>query len=181
MYYDDVIDHIIFTKEQIEERVCALAEQIDKDYAGSELCLVSVLNGSFMFAADLIRRLKTPATISFIYASSYGAGRTQSEKVDIRPSKNFSVGGRNVLIIEDIIDTGRTLKAMKEYLFSMGALSVELCALLDKKICRAVDIEAKYTGFDCPNEFVVGYGLDYNYRYRQFPFVGVLKKEIYSK
>ena len=142
--------------------------------------LVSVLSGSFMFVADLMREIQLPTEISFLFASSYGNGILSSGNVEIHAGKGFDPKDRDIIIIEDIIDSGRTLKKISEYLENSGATSVEICAFLDKPSRRVVDVDVKYTGFEVPDEFVVGYGLDFDYKYRQYPFVGVLKKEYYE-
>ena len=176
----DPIEKILITKEQVEECVKRISRQIEKDYAGKSPLLVSVLSGSFMFVADLMREIQLPTEISFLFASSYGNGILSSGNVEIHAGKGFDPKDRDIIIIEDIIDSGRTLKKISEYLENSGATSVEICAFLDKPSRRVVDVDVKYTGFEVPDEFVVGYGLDFDYKYRQYPFVGVLKKEYYE-
>ncbi len=177
---NEPIEKILVSEEQINECVKRLAKEIDNDYESKEPLMVSVLSGSFMFVADLMRAVSIPAEISFIFAASYGAGTASSENVEIHAGKGFEPKGRDIIIVEDIIDSGRTLKKLKEYLLECGAKSVEICTFLDKPSRRVVDVDVKYTGFEVPDEFVVGYGLDFNYKYRQYPFVGVLKKEYYK-
>ena len=177
---NEPIEKILISKEQIEECIKRISRQIEKDYAGKNPMLVSVLSGSFMFVADLMREIQLPTEISFLFASSYGSGILSSGNVEIHAGKGFEPKGRDIIIIEDIIDSGRTLKKIKEYLKESGANSVEICAFLDKPSRRVVDVDVKYTGFEVPDEFVVGYGLDFDYKYRQYPFVGVLKKEYYE-
>ncbi len=174
---DDAIGKVLITKQQIEKRNRELADIINRDYEGKEVMLVSILSGGFIFAADIIRLLNIPATISFIYASSYGTGTTSSGNVEIRSGKGFEPAGKDIIIVEDIIDTGNTLKKVSEYLANEGAKSVEIMTFLDKPSRRIADISAKYVGFEIPDEFVVGYGLDYAYKYRQLPYVGVMKPE----
>ena len=174
---NDPIDRVLISEEQIKHRIEEMAAEIEKDYEGREPLMLSVLSGSFMFAADMMRAVKIPLSISFIYASSYGNGTVSSGEVEIHNGKGFSPEGRDIIIVEDIIDSGRTLSKIKKYLMDCGAKSVEICTFLDKPSRRVVDINAKYTGFSIPDEFVVGYGLDYAYKYRQYPFVGVLKPE----
>lgn len=176
----DVIEEVLVSEEQIKERVKELGEEISRDYEGKEVCILSVLTGSFMFAADIIRALSVPARMICIFASSY-EGTESVGKVDIIKGKGFAVKDKDILIVEDIVDTGRTLSAVKQILLDEGANSVEICTLLDKPERRVVELKPKYIGFDIPNKFAVGYGLDYDHRYRQFPFVGVLKPEIYEK
>ena len=142
--------------------------------------MLSVLSGSFMFASDLMRAVSIPVGISFIFATSYGNSTVSCGSVEIHTGKGFDPVDKDIIIVEDIIDSGRTLSKIKEFLLEKGAKSVEICTFLDKPSRRVVDITAKYTGFEVPDEFVVGYGLDFDYKYRQYPFVGVLKKEFYE-
>lgn len=175
----DVIEEVLVSEEQIQERVKELGEEISRDYEGKEVCVLCVLTGSFMFAADIVRALTVPARVICVFASSY-EGTESVGKVDIIKGKGFNVKDKDILIVEDIVDTGRTLTAVREILLKEGAKSVEICTLLDKPERRVVELVPKYIGFDIPNKFAVGYGLDYDHRYRQFPFVGVLKPEIYE-
>ncbi len=175
----DVVEKILVTEEQIKTRVKELGEVISRDYEGREICVLCVLTGSFMFASDIVRALSVPARVMCLFATSY-EGTESVGKVDIIKGKGFNVKDKDILIVEDIVDTGRTLTAVREILLNEGAKSVEICTFLDKPERRVVDLVPKYIGFDIPNEFVVGYGLDYDHRYRQFPFVGVLKPEIYE-
>ncbi len=177
MSIKDPIEKILITEEQIKKRVKELAKEIDRDYEGKEPLIISVLSGSYMFTADIMREISLPLSVNFIYASSYGEGTSSSGKVEIHGVKGFDPVGKDIIIVEDIIDSGRTLSEITKYLKECGACSVEICTFLDKPSRRVVDIKGKYTGFEIPDEFVVGYGLDYAYKYRQFPFVGVLKKE----
>jgi hypoxanthine phosphoribosyltransferase len=177
----NVIEKVLLTEEDIKKRIEELAEEIGKDYEGKELCVLSVLSGSFIFAADMVRAIKVPIQVSFIFASSYGEGTVSKGKVDIIKGKGFEAKDKDILIIEDIVDTGRTLSAIKELLIEEGAKSVEICTFLDKPERRLTPLTAKYVGYEIPNKFVVGYGLDYNYKYRQFPFVGILKPEMYEE
>lgn len=174
------IDKILISEEQIKDRISSMAKAIDDDYRDKEPLMLSVLSGSFMFASDLMRAVSIPVGISFIFAASYGSGTTSCGNVEIHTGKGFDPVGKDIIIVEDIIDSGRTLSKIKEYLIEQGAKSVELCTFLDKPSRRVVDIEVKYSGFEIPDEFVVGYGLDFDYKYRQYPFVGVLKKEYYE-
>lgn len=176
----DVIEEILVSEEQIKKRVKELGEEISRDYEGREICVLTVLTGSFMFAADIIRALSVPARVMCVFASSYD-GTESVGKVDIIKGKGFNVKDKDILIVEDIVDTGRTLSAVTEVLLAEGAKSVEICTFLDKPERRVVDLTPKYIGFDIPNKFAVGYGLDFDHRFRQFPFVGVLKPEIYEK
>ncbi len=179
---NSVIRDVLISEEEIKNRVAEIGAKISEDYADREPLIVAVLSGSFIFASDLVRSLTIPVGISFIYASSYADGSVSSGEVDIRTGKGgLDVSGRDVIIVEDIVDTGRTLTAVKQYISDNGANSVEICSFLDKPSRRVVPLEAKYVCFNIPNEFVVGYGLDYAYKYRQLPFVGVLKPEVYEK
>ena len=177
---NDPVKKILVSEEEIAKRVKELAEAIGEDYKDKEPLMVSVLSGSFMFVADLMRAVQIPVGISFVFASSYGSGTTSGGKVELHAGKGFDPAGKDIIIVEDIVDSGRTLKKIKEYLFEQGAKSVEICTLLDKPSRRVVDIDVKYTGFEVPDEFVIGYGLDFDYKYRQYPFVGVLKNEYYE-
>ncbi len=179
---NDVIDRVLVSEEEIKARVTEIGKRISDDYRGKEPLIVAVLSGSFIFASDLVRAITIPVGISFIYASSYGEGTLSAGSVDIKTGKGgLDVDGRDVIIVEDIVDTGRTLTAVKAYIMEHGAKSVEICSFLDKPSRRVFPLEVKYMCFDIPNEFVVGYGLDYAYKYRQLPFVGVLKPELYAE
>lgn len=177
---NDPIEKILITEEEITTRIAQMAKEIDDDYRDKEPLMLSVLSGSFMFASDLMRAVSIPVGISFIFASSYGSATESSRNVEIHTGKGFDPIGKDIIIVEDIIDSGRTLKKIKSYLLEQGAKSVELCTFLNKPSRRVVDIDVKYSGFEVPDEFVVGYGLDFDYKYRQYPFVGVLKKEYYE-
>ena len=157
-----------------------MAAQISRDLEGKNPLFLAVLNGSFVFAADLFRRITIPAEISFIKFASYeGTTSTGVVKEVIGLSENLA--GRTVVIVEDIIDSGRTLSHLSRYLKLKGAKSVRTCTLLDKPDRRVVDVDVEYTGFRIPDEFVVGYGLDVNEKYRNLPYVGILKPEVYTK
>lgn len=177
---NEPIEKVLISEEQIMTRINQMAKEIDNDYKGREPLMLSVLSGSFMFASDLMRAVSIPVGISFIFAASYGSRTTSSGNVEIHTGKGFDPVGKDIIIVEDIVDSGRTLSRIKQSLIEQGAKSVELCTFLDKPSRRVVDIDVKYTGFEVPDEFVVGYGLDFNYKYRQYPFVGVLKKEYYE-
>lgn len=177
---ENVVERVLISEEEIKACIKRLAAEIDKDYEGKNPLMVSVLSGSFIFVADLMRAINVPTEISFIFASSYASGTVSSGKVEISAGKGFDPAGRDIIIVEDIIDSGRTLSNLKQYLADSGATSVEICTFLDKPSRRLVDVEVKYTGFEIPDEFVIGYGLDYDYKYRQFPYVGVLKRECYE-
>lgn len=174
------IERIIFSEEEISQRTKELADQIVKDYEGKVPLLIGLLKGSIPFMADLVKRMDLQLEMDFMDVSSYHGGTESCGEVTIERDLNTDVKGRDVLIVEDIIDSGRTLKCVVALLKERGAASVKIVTLLDKKEGRVVTIEADYIGFKCPNEFVVGYGLDYEEKYRQIPYVGILKEEIYS-
>ena len=157
------------SQEQIASIVQRLADQISKDYTGRELVLVCILKGAFMFLSDLVRRLKIPAQIDFVRLASYGAGMESSGVIEITKDIETPIEGKDVLIIEDIIDSGRTLQFLKDHLFLANPRSVKICALLDKKARREVEMEADYLGSDVDNVFIVGYGIDFDENYRHLP------------
>ena len=163
----------LFTEAQIEERVRDLAGQISADYRDRRLVLVSILRGSVFFATDLARLIDAPLSMDFLSISSYGEG---SEGV-VRITKDLeeNIAGKDVLVIEDIVDTGFTLKYLLRTLGGRNPKSIEVCTLLDRRARRIIEIDLKYVGFEIPDKFVVGYGLDYRQRYRNLPFIGVLK------
>ncbi len=174
------IAKILITREQLAARITESGQTISRDYAGKDLILVCVLKGGVLFLSDLVRAIRAPHAIDFMAISSYGGARTESSGVvRILMDLNVSIEGRNVLIVEDIIDTGRTLTYITENLRTRNPASLKICTLLNKPSRRQVPVALDYVGFDIPNEFVVGYGLDYNELYRNLPFVGVLKPEMY--
>jgi hypoxanthine phosphoribosyltransferase len=166
---------ILFPKAVIERRVGELAAQISGDYMGKELLIVGILNGAFVFMADLIRALDVPCTVDFVRMASYGSGSLSSGEVLIRKDLEKPVAGRDILIVEDIVDTGLTLSRLVEILRERNPASLRVCTFLDKRERRRVPFEADYVGFPIPDAFVVGYGLDYNEQYRFLPDVRVLK------
>lgn len=175
------IAKILITRQALNQRVAELGSQISRDYQGKDLLLVCVLKGGILFLSDLARAIRIPHAIDFMAISSYGGGRTESSGVvRILMDLNANIENRNVLIVEDIIDTGRTLAYITENLRTRNPASLKICTLLNKPSRREVQVPIDYVGFDIPNEFVVGYGLDYNEWYRNLPFVGVLKPELYS-
>ena len=174
------IAKILITREQLTARIAELGQSISRDYAGKDLFLVCVLKGGVLFLSELVRAIRVPHSFDFMAISSYGGTRTESSGVvRILMDLNTSIEGRNVLIIEDIIDTGRTLAYITDNLRTRSPASLKICTLLNKASRREVTVALDYVGFDIPNEFVVGYGLDYNELYRNLPFVGVLKPEMY--
>ena len=175
----DSLARVLLTQEQIEARVRDLAGEIRQDYAGKTPLLVGVLKGSIVFLSDLIRNLDMPLEVDLLCASSYGEGTTSSGQMQLVKDVSADLGGRHVLLVEDIIDTGLTLSRLAETLRSRGPASVEACCLLSKPARREVELEVRYTGFEIPDEFVVGYGLDYAEAFRNLPYVAVLKREAY--
>ncbi|MBR5381831.1 MAG: hypoxanthine phosphoribosyltransferase [Oscillospiraceae bacterium] len=176
----DDIERIFFTEEQLRERVRELGARITADYAGRSPLFVGVLKGSFVFMADLVRSVELDCDIDFMAVSSYGSGTTTTGAVEISKDLSRDIEGRDVVIVEDILDSGVTLSYLKKYLEVRKPASIALCTLLDKPARRRADIVPDYVGFECPNEFIVGYGLDYAEKYRNLPFIGVLKPEIYA-
>ncbi len=176
------IAEILLTEEQIQAKVAELGARISADYVGRELTLVSVLKGSLPFMADLMRQLTIPIRIDLMEVSSYGGSATESSGlVRILKDLSSSIEGRDVLIVEDIIDTGLTLNYLIRYLRGKNPRSLRICTLLDKPARRLVDIPVDYVGFTIPDQFVVGYGLDYGELYRNLRFVGVLRPEVYAE
>jgi len=177
----DDIKEIVFSEDDIDRRVKVLGAELTKEYAGKKnLLVIGVLKGCFVFLADIVRQIDLECEIRFLTASSYGFSSVTSGKVNIDRGIDFDVEGRDVLIIEDILDSGITLTALRAFVARHKPASLKTCTLLDKPERRQVPITADYTGFICPNEFVVGYGLDYGERYRNLPYVAVLKPEVYS-
>lgn len=175
------LEKVLYTEAEIQAIVDRIAGQIRQDYEGQEPVLICVLKGSVMFFADLARKLGMDCTIDFMAASSYGSSTQSSGTVKITKDITTDITGKHVLIVEDILDTGNTLSYIKEYLSARSALSVKLCALFDKPDRRKKPITADYAGETIDDLFIVGYGLDYDEHYRNLPYVGVLKPEIYQK
>ncbi len=176
----DILKTLV-SEEELREKVAELGRQISHDYEGKSLLLVSVLKGSVVFMADLMRAITIPARIDFMSVSSYGSGTKSRGVVKIVKDLDIPLEGYDLLIVEDILDSGNTLSYLKEILSSRGPKSIRICTLLDKPERRTADIAADYVGFAVPDEFVVGYGLDYDEKYRNLPFIGVLKPEVYEK
>ena len=177
---DNDIQEILFTEEQLKNRVAEIARQIEADYAGKEVMLISVLRGSFIFMADLCRAIRLPCTLDFMSVSSYGTGTTSSGQVQITKDLSEDITGRHVIVVEDILDSGNTLSYLLKILNHRHPASVRLCTLLDKPERRTKPVEVSYSGFTIPDAFVVGYGLDYDEHYRGLPYIGILKPEVYS-
>ena len=174
------METILFDQAQLEAKVAQLGEQISRDYEGKDLLLVGVLKGSVVFMADLMRRITVPAAIDFMAVSSYGSGVKTSGVVRILKDLDRSIEGKDLLIVEDIRDSGMTLHYLRDLLRDRGCASVRIVTLLDKPERRKVDIHPDYVGFQIPDAFVVGYGLDYAEKYRNLPYVGILKPSVYE-
>lgn len=175
------IEKVLVSREVINEKVKELGRKISRDYEGKELVLVGVLKGGFVFMADLMREITIPVDMDLISVSSYGASTRSSGVVRIIKDVDISFGGKHVLIVEDLIDTGLTLRHLKELFNTRGPKSVKICTALDKPSRRKVEIEIEYEGIEIPDEFVVGYGLDYAGKYRNLPDVCTLSPRVYSK
>ncbi len=175
------VEYVMLSAAQIQTRVQELAEQLDKLYQGRKPVVVCILKGSVLFFADLIRNMKVPLTIDFMGVSSYGSGTKSSGELKITKELSTDICARDVLIVEDIIDSGNTLYKLKKLLNGRKPSSVNIVTLLDKPQRREMPIEPEYTGFVIEDEFVVGYGLDYAEEYRNLPYVGVLKRSVYEK
>ena len=174
------IEKVLVSEEDIANAVCRLADKINADLNGEELLVVIILKGSMIFASDLIKKLEMPVKIDFMRASSYGSGTASSGFINIRQDLESDIEGKNVLIIEDIIDSGNTLHKLKELLRERNPKTIRICTLLDKPSRRVTPVEVEYSGIEIPDEYVVGYGLDYDEILRNLPYVGVLKREIYE-
>ena len=177
----DDLDHVLYTSDQIRARVAEMAAEIDRDYAGRELLLVGVLNGAIMVMSDLARAMKSHLMMDWMAVSSYGAGTRSSGVVRILKDLTTDIHQRDVLIVEDIVDTGLTLSYLVQNLASREPASIEVAAMFRKPDALSVDLPVQYIGFDIPNEFVVGYGLDYAGRYRNLVDVATLKPSVYSE
>ena len=167
---------ILYTQDKIKKRVRELADKISVDYSGRELIVIGILKGAFIFMADLIRAISIPCQVDFVRCASYGTGSESSEKVVMTKDIETTIKGRDVLIVEDIVDTGLTLKYLVEWLKERSPSSLKVCALLDKRKRRKVDFEADYVGFTMDDGFLVGYGLDFGERYRFLPDIYVIKQ-----
>ncbi len=176
----DPIKEILLTEEEIDKRVDQLAKEISEEYRGKDLLVVGILKGAVIFLSDLVKRLEFPVMLDFMAVSSYGKSSVSTGEVRILKDLDYSVEGKDILIVEDIIDTGLTLNYLKEILGKRGASSVKICTLLDKPDRRTIGVNIDFLGFEIPDEFVVGYGLDFNEQYRNYPFVGALKEEVYE-
>ena len=175
------VERILLTEEQIRTRVAEIGREITEDYQGRKPLLVSVLKGSIVFMADLMREIKVDCEIDFMSVSSYGRSKTSSGVVRILKDLDHDIEGKHIIVIEDILDSGLTLSYILDMLKARGAASIRLCTLLDKPERRKVSVAVDYSGFTVPDEFVVGYGLDFGETYRNLPYIGVLKPRVYEK
>ena len=172
---------VLVPEEEVDARIRALGEQISKDYEGKQIHLICVLKGGVFFMCELAKRITVPVSMDFMCVGSYGDGTKSSGVVRIAKDLDESIEGKDVLIVEDIIDSGLTLSYLIELLRNRNAASVSVVTLFDKPAGRTVELEADYTGFVIPDEFIVGYGLDFAEQYRNLPYIGILKPEIYTK
>ncbi|MBR5942492.1 MAG: hypoxanthine phosphoribosyltransferase [Clostridia bacterium] len=171
---------VLISEEELSRKVDELGARISRDYAGKNILLIGVLKGAAVFMSDLMRRIDVPVEIDFMVVSSYGSGTKSAGNIKILKDTDVSVEGRDVLIAEDILDTGITLYNLKELLLKRGAKTLKICTILNKQERRQSPITADYVGFEIPDEFVVGYGLDYDQKYRNLPYVGILDPSVYA-
>lgn len=174
------LEKVVFTPEELADKTQALGENISRDYAGKELLVVGILKGASMFTMDLVRQITIPLELDFIAVSSYGSGASSSGEVKILKDTSINIRGKNVILCEDIIDSGITMAKLLPLLRERRPASLRLCALLSKPSRRVVPVDIDYCGWEVPDEFIVGYGLDYAEKYRNLPCIGVLKREIYA-
>lgn len=174
------LKEILLTQQQLADKTKELAQRISDDYRGKEFVMVTVLKGGFIFASDLVRQMDIDVDINFMAVSSYGSGTRSSGNVKIVKDLDSDIRGKHVLIVEDIVDSGHTLSFLMQLMKDRGAVDVKICTILNKPSRREVDIDVAYLGYDIPDEFVVGYGLDYDERYRNLPYLGTLKEEVYN-
>ena len=173
------VERVLISEQELDACVTRIADEIKRDYASKDLLVVGILKGSVAFMADLLKKIDLPLAIDFMAVSSYQSGTVSTGHVKIIKDLSNDISGKDVLIIEDILDSGNTLSHLVKLLGSRGANSIKICALLNKPDRRTADIELDYEGFVIPDEFVIGYGLDYDEKYRNLPFVGVLKESVY--
>ncbi len=179
--YEDVLEKVLFSKEELAARIKEMAAKLDEDYKGKKPLMVAILKGSVMFFTDLIREMKTQLEIDFMSISSYGNGVKSSGEVKMIKDLDNKIEGKDVIIVEDIVDSGYTMRYLKQLLTARNPASIKICALLDKPSRREAEVTVDYKGFEVGDEFVVGYGLDYAALYRNIPFIGVLKRSVYEK
>lgn len=175
------IQEVLFSEEVLTKRIKELASDVSKDYKGKELVVVGILKGSVIFAAELIKNISIKCEIDFMAVSSYGNSTETSGVVRILKDLDNSIEGKDILVVEDIVDTGITLAYLLKYLKARKANSIEIISLLNKQVRRKADLDVKYIGFEVPDGFIVGYGIDYAEKYRNLPFIGILKPEVYEK
>ena len=175
------ISEVLLSEEAIDKKVRELAATLTEEYRGKKPVFVGILKGSFVFMADLVRRIDTECEVAFMSVSSYGAGVESTGRITIRKDLEMDVEGRHIILVEDIVDSGMTLSYLKTYLANRSAASVKVCSFLDKPSRRKTELVPDYYGYEIPDAFVVGYGLDYDELYRNLPYVGILKAEVYSK
>lgn len=178
--FDNDIQEVLFSEEQLKNRVQEIARQITADYQGKEIMLISVLRGSFVFMADLCRAIDLPCTLDFMAVSSYGKGTKSSGQVQITKDLSEDITDRHIIVVEDILDSGNTLSYLLKILENRHPASICLCTLLDKPDRRVKPVQVHYSGFTIPDAFVVGYGLDYAEKYRNLPYIGILKPRVYG-
>ena len=178
--FDNDIQEVLFSEEQLKNRVQEIARQITADYQGKEIMLISVLRGSFVFMADLCRAIDLPCTLDFMAVSSYGKGTKSSGQVQITKDLSEDITDRHIIVVEDILDSGNTLSYLLKILENRHPASIRLCTLLDKPDRRVKPVQVHYSGFTIPDAFVVGYGLDYDEKYRNLPYIGILKPRVYG-
>lgn len=174
------ISKVLYSEQEIQNRIRELADRIAIDYADKNPVIISILKGGFVFMADLVRALPLQVEIDFMAISSYGSGTSSSGVVKIKKDIDIDITGRDVIIVEDIVDSGLSLQYIRDYISKHNPASIKVCVLLDKPAAHKLDVSFEYVGFNIGNEFVVGYGLDYNEKYRNLPYIGILKEEIYS-
>ena len=174
------LDKILISQEQLEEIVSNVAEKINKDYNGEEVFLIVILKGSIIFAADLMRKLNMPVTIDFMKVSSYGSGTVSGKEINVILDLKTDIKDKNVIIVEDIVDSGNTLYHLEKILSQRNPKSLRLCTLLDKPERRETEVQPEYVGTEIPDEFVVGYGLDYDEKFRDLPYIGILSRSVYE-
>ena len=178
--FDNDIQEVLFSEEQLKNRVQEIARQITADYQGKEIMLISVLRGSFVFMADLCRAIDLPCTLDFMAVSSYGKGTKSSGQVQITKDLSEDITDRHIIVVEDILDSGNTLSYLLKILENRHPASIRLCTLLDKPDRRVKPVQVHYSGFTIPDAFVVGDGLDYAEKYRNLPYIGILKPRVYG-
>lgn len=179
MLHDEMIKEVLFTEQQIAARVAEVGAEISRDYKGKDLLVIGVLKGAWVYLADLMRHIDNNAQVDFMSVSSYNGGTVSSGSLTVVKDLSVDCKGRHILIVEDIVDTGITLSRLKDMLLSRGAASVEITTLLSKPARRKIDVDVKYIGFEIPDKFVIGYGLDFDERYRGLPDVCVLDEKVY--